>query len=93
MAGRKSRFTPEMRALMLNNFRQTGNLKNSAIRAGMSERSVFRWKERCEKRQIRHPLPLLARGERVQSADRLALVASRHYQRAVGGVFRFACLR
>jgi hypothetical protein len=48
MAGRRSIFTSEMRALILNNFRQTGNLKNSAIRAGMSERSFYRWKDFCE---------------------------------------------
>ena len=41
MAGRKSTFTPETQALILKYFQETGNLKNSAIRAGMSERSFF----------------------------------------------------
>jgi hypothetical protein len=48
MAGRRSIFTPETQALILKYFRQTGNLKNSAIRAGMSERSFFRWMARCQ---------------------------------------------
>jgi hypothetical protein len=86
MAGRKSIFTPEMQALILKNFRQTGNLTNSAIRAGMSERSFFRWKERCENAKS-GPLHRFWQEVTHAKADRLALLASRHYQRAVGGVF------
>ena len=48
MAGRKSTFTAETQALILKHFKQTGNLKNSAIRAGMSERSYHRWKAHWE---------------------------------------------
>jgi hypothetical protein len=87
MAGRKSIFTPEMQELILNNFRQTGNLKNSAIRAGMSERSFYRWKELCEKAKS-GPLYRFWQEVTRAKANRLALLASRHYQRAVGGVFR-----
>jgi hypothetical protein len=87
MAGRKSIFTPEMQELILNNFRHTGNLKNSAIRAGMSERSFYRWKDHCEKAKS-GPLCHFWQEVTRAKANRLALLASRHYQRAVGGVFR-----
>jgi hypothetical protein len=85
MAGRKPIFTPEMQALILKNFRQTGNLKNSAIRAGMSERSFFRWKERCQNAQSGPLWRFWQEFERAR-ADRVALLASRHYQMALGGV-------
>jgi hypothetical protein len=87
MAGRKSIFTPEMQELILNNFRHTGNLKNSAIRAGMSERSFYRWKELCEKAKS-GPLYRFWQEVTRAKADRLAMLASRHYLRSVGGVFR-----
>jgi len=87
MAGRKSIFTSEMQELILNNFRHTGNLKNSAIRAGMSERSFYRWKELCEKAKS-GPLYRFWQEVTRAKADRLAMLASRHYLRSVGGVFR-----
>lgn len=87
MAGRNSIFTPEMQELILNNFRQTGNLKNSAIRAGMSERSFYRWKDVCEKAKSGTLYRFWQEVTRAK-ANRLALLASRHYQRAVGGVLR-----
>jgi hypothetical protein len=85
MAGRKSIFTPEMQALILKNFRQTGNLKNSAIRAGMSERSFFRWMGRCQNAQSGPLWRFWQEFERAR-ADRVALLASRHHQMAIGGV-------
>ena len=85
MAGRKSTFTPEMQALILKYFRQTGNLKNSAIRAGMSERSFYRWMERCQNAQSGPLWRFWQEFERAR-ADRVALLASRHYQMAIGGV-------
>jgi hypothetical protein len=85
MAGRKSIFTPEMQALILKHFRQTGNLKNSAIRAGMSERSFFRWMGRCQNAQS-GPLWRFWQEFEHARADRVALLASRHYQMAIGGV-------
>jgi hypothetical protein len=88
MAGRKSIFTSEMRALILNNFRQTGNLKNSAIRAGMSERSFYCWNDLCENAKS-GPLYHFWQEVTRAKANRLALLASRHYLRALGGVFPF----
>src|SRR5712692_9385570 len=85
MAGRKSTFTPEMRALILKNFRQTGNLKNSAIRAGMSERSFYRWKERCKNAKSGPLWQLWQDIERARE-DRVALLAVRHHQVALGGI-------
>lgn len=87
MAGRKSIFTPEMQELILNNFRQTANLENSAIRAGMSERSFYRWKVLWEKAKS-GPLYHFSQELKRAKANRLAMLASRHYLRAVGGVFR-----
>ena len=85
MAGRKIMFTPEMQALILKYFRQTGNLKNSAIRAGMSERSFFRWKERWQNAQSG---PLWRFWQDITRAreDRVALLAIRHNQLATGGI-------
>ena len=74
MAGRRSIFTPETQALILKYFRQTGNLKNSAIRAGMSERSFFRWKERCQNAQSGPLWRFWQELERAR-ADRVALLA------------------
>jgi hypothetical protein len=85
MAGRKSTFTPETQALILKYFRQTGNLKNSAIRAGMSERSFFRWMGRCQNAQS-GPLWRFRQEVERARADRVALLASRHHQMAIGGV-------
>ena len=85
MAGRKPIFTPEMQALILKNFRQTGNLKNSAIRAGMSERSFFRWMARCQNARSGPLWRFLQEIERAR-ADRVALFAVRHRQGALGGV-------
>jgi hypothetical protein len=85
MAGRKSTFTPETQALILKYFRQTGNLKNSAIRAGMSERSFYRWKERCENAKF-GPLWRFWQEFKRARADRVALLASRHHQVALGGI-------
>jgi hypothetical protein len=87
MAGRKSIFTPEMQELILNNFRHTGNLKNSAIRAGMSERSFYRWKDLCEKAKSGTLYRFWQEVTRAK-ANRLAMLASRHYLRSLGGVFR-----
>jgi hypothetical protein len=70
MAGRRSIFTPETQELILKYFRQTGNLKNSAIRAGMSERSFFRWKERCQNAQSG---PLGASGKNLSARVRTGL--------------------
>jgi hypothetical protein len=85
MAGRKSTFTPETQALILKYFRQAGNLKNSAIRAGMSERSFFRWMGRCQNAQSGPLWRFWQEFERAR-ADRVALLASRHHQMAIGGV-------
>jgi hypothetical protein len=84
MAGRKSTFTPEMQALILKYFRQTGNLKNSAIRAGMSERSFFRWKGRWQNQS--GPLSRFCLEISRARADRVALLAVRHHQGALGGI-------
>ena len=86
MAGRKSTFTPEVQALILKYFRQTGNLKNSAIRAGMSERSFYRWMERCQNAQS-GPLWQFSQEITRARADWVALLAFRHHQGATGGVF------
>jgi hypothetical protein len=85
MAGRKSTFTPETQALILKHFRETGNLKNSAIRAGMSERSFFRWMARCQNAQSGPLWRFWQEIERAR-ADRVALFAVRHRQGALGGV-------
>jgi hypothetical protein len=83
VAGRKPIFTPEMQALILKNFRQTGNLKNSAIRAGMSERSFFRWMGRCQNARSGPLWHFQQEVERLR-ADRVALLAVRHHQGAFG---------
>jgi hypothetical protein len=72
-----------MQALILKNFRQTGNLKNSAIRAGMSERSFFRWMARCQNARSGPLWHFQQEVERLR-ADRVALLAVRHYQGAFG---------
>jgi hypothetical protein len=86
MAGRKSTFTAETQALILKHFKQTGNLKNSAIRAGMSERSYHRWKAHWENAKS-GPLWQFSQEITRARADWVALLAFRHHQGATGGVF------
>jgi len=50
----------------------------------MSERSFYRWKERCENAKS-GPLCRFREDVTHASADRLALLAARHYHLAVGG--------
>jgi hypothetical protein len=86
MRGRKSIFIEQTQDLILTYYRQTGDLKNSALRAGMSERSFFRWKERCEKAQS-GPLHSFWQEYQRAKGERCSVVRGRHFQRAQGGIF------
>jgi len=65
--------------LILKYFKQTGNLKNSAIRAGMSERSYHRWKAHWENAKS-GPLWQFSQEISVRVPDWVALLAFRHHQ-------------
>jgi hypothetical protein len=44
--GRRCKLTPEMSARILGYYRQSGNLKNAALRAGISKSTLFDWLQR-----------------------------------------------
>jgi hypothetical protein len=72
-------------ARILGHYRQSGNLKNSAIRAGVSRSALFDWPQRA-KHDDREPYRAFSDTLALARAERVAVLTIRHREVALGGV-------
>jgi len=83
--GRPHKLTPELSARILGYYKESGNLRNAAVRAGISKSTLFSWiKQGKDSKSGRYRdfcgAFTLARAQRGH------LLATRHHQVALGGV-------
>jgi transposase len=89
--GRRCKLTPETSARILDHYRQSGNLENAARRAGISKSTVFDWLRRG-KQDDSEPYRAFLNDFEIARAERVALLAIRHHEAALGGVVQLPLL-
>ena len=70
--GRRCKLTPEVSARILGHYRQSGNLKNAAIRTGVSKSALFDWLQRA-KHDDREPYRAFSDALALARAERAAV--------------------
>jgi transposase-like protein len=89
--GRRCKLTPEMSARILGYYRQSGNLRNAALRAGVSKSTLFDWLQRAKQDDL-EPYRSFLDAFELARAERVALLAIRHREAALGGVVQLPLL-
>jgi len=89
--GRRCKLTPEVSARILGYYRQSGNLKNAALRAGISKSTLFDWFQRGKQDDL-EPYRAFVDAFELARAERVALLAIRHREAALGGVVQLPLL-
>lgn len=89
--GRRCKLTPEVSARILGYYRQSGNLKNAALRAGISKSTLFDWLQRG-KQDDSGPYRAFLDAFELARAERVALLAIRHREAALEGVVQLPLL-